>query len=211
LHKNFIFFSYIHHLQISYLDGSGRLSLLLQLNMAGEVSNRANGKKRARASFLADDSTPSDPALFSSDPADPSVEHYFSPRPKKQYRGTWWQNENQGRKVRKSFARNMDSGVFMGSDSSYESFDLASDAELKSDDTVPDETTYAPVREIPTGRHQPVRTSETRVVALARQRIEDFAEGTGSLRTDEGSISEVQRMLENSCAKKGVELRTLGL
>jgi hypothetical protein len=144
---------------------------------------RGNGRKRTRPSFLLEDSTPSDPALFSSDPPDPSAEHYFVPRPKKQYRGTWWQNGTQERRVRKAFERNMDSGVFMGSDSSYESLDIR---DPNSDDTIPDDpqdlaepsvSTEAASKKV----WRSVRISEPPVISLARKRIAYFAED-GSFR-----------------------------
>ena len=145
--------------------------------MADSGPSRRNGRKRTRQSFLLEDSTPSDPALFSSDPPDPSVEHYFSPRHKKQHRGTWWQREPEVRKVRKAFQRNMDSGVFMGSDSSYESLDLGEGPNLNSDDTVADDAAYAMIQADQTPRAvRPVRISEPSVISLARNRIAYFAD-----------------------------------
>ncbi|KAF2422591.1 hypothetical protein EJ08DRAFT_653071 [Tothia fuscella] len=90
-------------------------------------------RKRTRLAFQLDDSTPSDPPLFSSDPPDPSVDNYFSPRRKRQYKGTWWGPEPESDEAHNSgvdqtskseFARNLDSGVFM-SDSTEDS--LSSD------------------------------------------------------------------------------------
>lgn len=147
--------------------------------MASAGPSRINGRKRTRPSFLLEDNTPSDPALFSSDPPDPSAEHYFSPRPKKQYRGTWWQNEKQGSRVRRGFQRNMDSGVFMGSDSSYESSNGEDQREPRSDDTVPD-TDFIPDNAAPNmpsrEPHRPVRISEPPAISLAKKRIASFAE-----------------------------------
>jgi hypothetical protein len=75
--------------------------------------------------------------MFSSDPPDPSVDHYFQPRRKKQYRGTWWNPEAEAvhssdgeQKSKADFARNMDSGIWMGSDNTDES--------LGSDDLPPE-------------------------------------------------------------------------
>lgn len=95
-------------------------------------------RKRTRVPEHTDDSTPSDPPLFSSDPPDPSVDEYFQPRRKRQYRGTWWgETTRQGapteppkQRVKNDFSRNMDSGIWMGSD--------VTDEDLRSDDTAPD-------------------------------------------------------------------------
>lgn len=147
--------------------------------MASEVTSRSNGRKRTQPSFLLEDNTPSDPALFSSDPPDPSAEHYFVPRPKKQYRGTWWQNEKHERRARKAFERNMDSGIFMGSDSSYETLDAEAAGDLENDDTVPDkalDTHYFTQGFLSSGIRRPVRISEPPVVSLVRKRIAYFAE-----------------------------------
>lgn len=126
-----------------------------------------------------EDSTPSDPALFSSDPVDPGAEHYFSPRSKKQFRGTWWQDPTQARRVKREFSRNTDSGVFMASDGSEESLEFEISEEPNSDGTVPDdtliesedaldETIIQPVR--------PVRITEPAVISQTRRRIAFFAE-----------------------------------
>ena len=153
--------------------------------MTTESTLRGNGRKRTRPSFLLEDSTPSDPALFSSDPPDPSAEHYFVPRPKKQYKGTWWQSEKLERRGRKTFERNMDSGVFMGSDSSYESSDAV---DLRSEDTIPDETSdvYEMASAAPAAKaYRPVRMSEPPLVSLVRKRIAYFAEDGSFQDTDD--------------------------
>jgi hypothetical protein len=68
-------------------------------------------RKRARDE---ETNTSSDPPLFSSDPPDPSIDNYTQRSRKRQYQGTWW-----GQQVkRRPFARNFDSGIWMGSDSS---------------------------------------------------------------------------------------------
>jgi hypothetical protein len=94
-------------------------------------------RKRTRSSFHHDDSTPSDGPLFSSDPPDPSLDNYFQPQRKRQYRGTWWGEDTQdsqqtenSQRGKSGFARNLDSGVWMGSDNTEDS--------IGSDDTVPD-------------------------------------------------------------------------
>lgn len=150
--------------------------MILVSAMSESQSSSSNGRKRTRPSFLADDSTPSDPALFSSDPPDPSADNYFAPKRKKQYRGTWWQNGSSEKRERKAFARNMDSGVFMGSDSSVESLDVEDDP--RSDDTVPDDILALQSR---SARREPaitprkVRISEPSNVIEARRRIAFFA------------------------------------
>jgi hypothetical protein len=66
----------------------------------------------------------SDPALFSSDD-DPSADNYTQERRKKKYRGPWYNQRlasdasgehDPGRKSKRPFERQFDSGVFMGSD-----------------------------------------------------------------------------------------------
>lgn len=84
-------------------------------------------------------STPSsDGPIFSSDPPDPSVDEYFQPRRKRQYRGTWWgettredaPTEPAPQRTKNTFSRNMDSGIWMGSD--------VTDEDFGSDGTAPD-------------------------------------------------------------------------
>jgi len=82
-------------------------------------------RKRARNLHNEDVNTSSDPPLFSSDPVDPSIDNYGQNSRKRQYRGVWWgQQVKSSRQSHKApiakspFARNLDSGVWMGSDSS---------------------------------------------------------------------------------------------
>lgn len=80
-------------------------------------------RKRSYASHMFSDS--SEPAIFSSD-NDPAAENYFQgPRQKKQYRGTWDDQQpidaisgasSAGARDKRKFERQVDSGVFMGSD-----------------------------------------------------------------------------------------------
>ncbi|KUJ13776.1 uncharacterized protein LY89DRAFT_590708 [Mollisia scopiformis] len=79
-------------------------------------------RKRAR---LSSPPVSSDPALFSSDD-DPSADNYTQERRKKKYRGPWYHqrpasdagqdSEDAPEKKRRTFERQFDSGVFMGSD-----------------------------------------------------------------------------------------------
>lgn len=96
-------------------------------------------RKRTRVPEHTDHSTPSsDGPIFSSDPPDPSVDEYFQPRRKRQYRGTWWgettrqdvPTEPPQQRAKNGFSRNMDSGIWMGSD--------VTDEGHRSDDTAPD-------------------------------------------------------------------------
>ncbi|KIW01682.1 hypothetical protein, variant [Verruconis gallopava] len=146
--------------------------------MSKQSSSQSSSRKRARPSVLVEDNTPSDPAVFSSDPAEPGAENYFAPRRKKQYKGTWWQNGEKQRQ-RKAFQRNLDSGIFMGSDSSLESIDSEDVEDPKSNNFIPDE----PFEGMGTWRRpaanslcRPVHISEPAVVIEARQRIASFAE-----------------------------------
>jgi hypothetical protein len=90
-------------------------------------------RKRSREVYHEDSNPSSDPPFFSSDPLDASVENYVEKPRKRQYRGTWWgQREKRQHLTGRTFVRNLDSGVWMGSDTS--------------DDTLPDTSTngYAP-------------------------------------------------------------------
>jgi hypothetical protein len=64
----------------------------------------------------------SDPAFFSSDDGlDASIDNYSQPRRKKKFQGAWWcrdqlSEEAPTRKPKAPLSRNMDSGVWMGSD-----------------------------------------------------------------------------------------------
>jgi hypothetical protein len=114
-------------------------------------------RKRTRLTFNHDQYTTSDPPLFSSDPPDPSVDHYFQPRRKRQYRGTWWgpdpdavHNSDSEHKSKADFARNLDSGVWMGSDNTDES--------LGSDDVAPESSQNCferTTRPVPVARNSP--------------------------------------------------------
>ncbi|KAL2355102.1 hypothetical protein BJ546DRAFT_1060905 [Cryomyces antarcticus] len=77
-------------------------------------------KKRNHAYTFDDANTSSDP-IFSDDAAD-AIEDYTGGRPRKYYRGSWWSHDvaaraEGGRVAVADFARNGDSGVWMGSDS----------------------------------------------------------------------------------------------
>lgn len=68
----------------------------------------------------------SDTPLFSSDDLPASAEDYLAHRTKRQRKGPWWEHCSQGEpsiprhKSKREFKRNMDSGVWMGSDSGVE-------------------------------------------------------------------------------------------
>jgi len=85
-------------------------------------------RKRVRTE---DVNTSSDPPLFSSDPADPSIDGKSY---KRRYRGAWW-GVDVLELVKSPFVRNLDSGVWMGSDGSD---DAAVDSDLNQKDTEPD-------------------------------------------------------------------------
>ena len=96
-------------------------------------------RKRSRLAY--EPATSSDPALFSSDEAAPSAEHYSAKRTKDKWRGTWWGDRLKGESARKKrqFKRNYDSGIFMGS----EGTDSSLDDELLRDQSI-HTTTSAP-------------------------------------------------------------------
>ncbi|KAF2720241.1 hypothetical protein K431DRAFT_285912 [Polychaeton citri CBS 116435] len=83
----------------------------------------------------------SDP-VFSEDASDADVSHYQGPRKRKRnIRGPWWSHDSAGLRHRvarkESKRRNIDSGVWMGSDSSdADAFGIASQASDLSDDSV---------------------------------------------------------------------------
>ncbi|KAI9693846.1 MAG: hypothetical protein M1822_003117 [Bathelium mastoideum] len=69
--------------------------------------------KRSRMSH--DDSNTSSDPIFSSDGPEPSADDYdvFERTNKRQYRGTWWQNSRQPRRI--GISRKIDSGIYMAS------------------------------------------------------------------------------------------------
>ena len=87
-------------------------------------------RKRTREDYLVDDDLPpsatsSDPALFSGDEATPGLESYQSKRKRKMFSGSWYEHSAKARKEdrRREFKRNVDSGIFMGSESETPSSD----------------------------------------------------------------------------------------
>ena len=87
-------------------------------------------RKRTREDYLVDDDLPpsatsSDPALFSGDEATPGLESYQSKRKRKMFSGSWYEHSAKARKEdrRREFKRNVDSGIFMGSESGTPSSD----------------------------------------------------------------------------------------
>jgi hypothetical protein len=81
-------------------------------------------RKRSHEVYHEDSNPSSDPPLFSSDPLDASVENYLQKPQKRQYRGTWWgqrikrQHLTDQESSARTLVRNLDSGIWMGSDSS---------------------------------------------------------------------------------------------
>ena len=87
-------------------------------------------RKRTREEYLVDDDFPpsatsSDPALFSGDDVAPGLESYQSKRKRKMFTGSWYEHSAKARKEdrRREFKRNVDSGIFMGSDGETPSSD----------------------------------------------------------------------------------------
>lgn len=79
----------------------------------------SSNRKRSYASHRFSDS--SEPALFSSDNESAAENYFEGPRQKKQYRGTWEDQHPVEAKPstprgRRKFERQVDSGVFLGSD-----------------------------------------------------------------------------------------------
>lgn len=82
-------------------------------------------RKRSRLEYEPQSTTSSDPALFSSDEPCPSAENYSAKRRKDKWRGTWWGEKVRGEAARENrqFKRNIDSGVWMGSEGTESSLD----------------------------------------------------------------------------------------
>ena len=78
-------------------------------------------RKRTRSDFAL--TTSSDPALFSSDDITPDAANYAAKRQRGQRTGTWWQSEDLPVRRKRSFRRNFDSGIFLGSEETVESLD----------------------------------------------------------------------------------------
>lgn len=99
-------------------------------------SNNPKKRVRTRRSSAASAFNSSDPAVFSSDD-DPALDNYVEGRKKRKYVGTWFRQEpvassdsafedSHSRplpKARRSFKRQLDSGVWMGSDSTDDGFE----------------------------------------------------------------------------------------
>jgi hypothetical protein len=94
----------------------------------------------------------SDPALFSSDDIPTSLEDYSGPveggptRKKRRYRGTWWGEETvDAKRKRIDFRekRNLDSGVWMGSDESSSDLLLSTSEEASPCEELLRSTTHA--------------------------------------------------------------------
>lgn len=87
-----------------------------------ELGLPSSSRKRGRQ----DDVISSDPPLFSSDDLPEAVENYAAERPKRLRQGTWWDRSIdrtearsstlQRRRKKRELTRNLDSGVFMGSE-----------------------------------------------------------------------------------------------
>jgi len=99
-------------------------------------------RKLARIDYCYDENTSSDPPVFSSDDGpEASIDNYVTPRKKKQYRGTWWDHQpvaeasnNAAAKV--DLIRNVDSGVWMGSDGTDDSAASAARSSFGADTTM---------------------------------------------------------------------------
>lgn len=82
----------------------------------------------------------SDPPLFSSDDLPAGLENYSSHRSKRQYQGPWWDgrsgregdHSNDPIQQKREFKRNIDSGVWMGSDDTEMTEDGDLDTEVTS-------------------------------------------------------------------------------
>ncbi|KIW88676.1 uncharacterized protein Z519_10722 [Cladophialophora bantiana CBS 173.52] len=81
-------------------------------------------RKRTRSDHDDEPAASSDPALFSSDETAPGAENYVSgKRNKRTYKGSWWDRhpadatDKGSHREKRQFKRNLDSGVFMGSES----------------------------------------------------------------------------------------------
>ena len=129
-------------------------------------------RKRSHEVYHEDSNPSSDPPFFSSDPLDASIENYVQKSRKRQYRGTWWgqrtkqQHLTAGEPLTRTFVRNLDSGIWIGSDTS--------------DDTIPDIGTndYIPqaVSLQLSRRRQSVQPSLTPAEIHAYQVVQDSVE-----------------------------------
>jgi hypothetical protein len=102
----------------------------------------SKNRKRTR---LSSPPVSSDPPIFSSDDGDTGAENYTQERRKKKYRGPWYRqtpadagNESQEhelpKRTKRTFERQFDSGVFMGSDGT----DIESSMEEELASTLPE-------------------------------------------------------------------------
>ena len=115
-----------------------------------DLSDLHHQRKRARLEY--DLTTSSDPALFSSDDYAPTSETYASKRRKQKWQGTWWGEKFHGRAShvphsgRRKFTRNVDSGVWMGSEGTDTSLEDELLEELQSAGKQPPGSPFPPVR-----------------------------------------------------------------
>ena len=90
---------------------------------ASQEQLHTSGTRRKRPRLEDDEDTTrftlsSDPALFSSDDHSSGIENYAAKRRKQQWEGTWWgEGRDVAPKRKRSFKRNLDSGIFLGSES----------------------------------------------------------------------------------------------
>lgn len=117
-------------------------------------SNNPKKRVRARRSSGASVFNSSDPAVFSSDD-DPALDNYIEGRKKRKYVGTWFHQQPVASsdsafedihsrplpKTRRTFKRQLDSGVWMGSDGTDEGFD---DMQLPMQPKLPELTVVRP-------------------------------------------------------------------
>lgn len=115
--------------------------------------------------------TSSDPALFSSDDyKEASAELYSSKRRKEKWTGTWWGDRlrDTSTRCKRSFRRNYDSGIFMGSegtDSSLED-ELLADQQAREDNAASPRA-FSPISGycLPTTKKAATLPAQTRLVS----------------------------------------------
>lgn len=171
------------------------------------VPEHAFRKPKRLSSRLSQSSLPSsDPALFSSDDIPSlSLENYHGTQHeqsrKRRYRGTWWgEMAKEAKRKRADFRekRNLDSGVWMGSDEPSSDCLLSSEASLAEDFSTHIETSQCRGKDDQAngrfGARNTERNDKSRPVFAA-----------GEVRIDEPLEHRNARAVINQCLEKGME------
>ena len=132
--------------------------------------------KRTRDEY--EPATSSDPALFSSDDQPASADTYSIKRRREQWPGTWW-GKNVPVRKKQPFRRNLDSGIFLGSEGTDDSLDeefLREQSKLLEQNNAPFITTSALIEAGPVVDKWTEVSKFDRVIAIVQESLEECRE-----------------------------------